>query len=120
MRDLSEHSVQPTSFGEGKQTTNPVDWDDVLCTVVHDAYSLVGVWDIICRKLSELSQIRIRYGAEELSGEVLPEDYESASCHFEFLLARIGQSSLMTLRGLLTSTSLRNHFEILLESDRKV
>lgn len=66
VRDLSEHSVQPASFGEGKQTANPVDRNDVLCTVVHDAYSLVGAWDIICRKLSELSQIRIRYGTEEL------------------------------------------------------
>ena len=67
--ELGERCGQPIPFASGSEVSNAVMWEVVLLTIVHDAHSVVGVWNIIWERLSEQSQIRTRYGAEEVSGE---------------------------------------------------
>lgn len=86
-------------------------WERVLSNMVVDAYTSLVVWAQLEKDVLHLVELRSKYGEQIGPYSDLPEDYESALCHFTYSLDQITKGPLELWKvGMVASPPLRKHF----------
>ena len=82
----------------------PVFMENLLTSVVIDAYCNLIMWDLVENELSKLIKLHDPYGSRVNPNQRMPADYEIALCHFRNLIERMHFAPLITFQGGISSS----------------
>ncbi|KAL8886813.1 MAG: hypothetical protein Q9215_005528 [Flavoplaca cf. flavocitrina] len=110
----SEHRMEKVLTASGK--AHPVlrqdlFWERVLSTMVMDAYAGFTVWDLACKEMDHVVQLRSRYHDLVSPHQQMPSCLTQALAHFEHAIEEFSKGPLSAWKvAMVASPPLRTHY----------